>query len=312
MSLNPSMTNESEVLVSIDSFIQSICRYELINEHYFISTLKQLIPPFNSIYQPHLEYRYSVMLFKKMIDDLYNTNRLNYLDHLSRVEIFVLLRKVQYKNHDVTCESLFLQGQEKKNRVSLKTYLENLMLHYSKLLFIRIDLAIQYEFQHEIGIQQFNDYFRVFLNRVQNKDTCFQDLHGYAWAIEQGESKGYHCHVLLIYDGHKHQQDYGLGMRIGACWKELTEDKGYFFLSNTPAYKKRFQQKGSLGIGMIHRKDPLQVANAINAAMYLVNPEKDKQHLRVRVKGMRTFGKGVYHVGWRRHSIRTKKVLGLK
>ena len=102
---------------------------------------------------------------------------------------------------------------------------------------------------------------------------------------------------------HKHQSDYGLGMQVGECWEKITDQKGYFFLSNTSEYKKKFERKGMLGIGMIHRKDPLQVDNAINAAMYLVNPEKENQYLRVKVKGMRTFGKGRYDVPWRRNRV---------
>ncbi|MDO7412022.1 inovirus-type Gp2 protein [Acinetobacter baumannii] len=127
---------------------------------------------------------------------------------------------------------------------------------------------------------------------MHNQDTCFEDLQGYAWAIEQAEKKGYHSHLLLIYDGHKHQNDFGLASMVGESWNEITEDQGYFFTSNTPEYKNRLEQKGVLGIGMIHHDNPQQVQNAINAAMYLVNSEKDEQHLRARIKAMRTFGRG--------------------
>ena len=159
---------------------------------------------------------------------------------------------------------------------------------------------IALDHQHEVGIEQFNHYLRIFINRVQNQDTCFKDLQGYAWAIEQGEKKGYHCHVLLIYDGHKHQSDFGIALQVGQCWKQITENKGYFFTSNSTEYKNKFDQKGMLGIGMIYRKNPQQVQNAINAAMYLVNPEKDNQYLRVKTLRMRSFGKGQYEIDKRR------------
>lgn len=60
------------------------------------------------------------------------------------------------------------------------------------------------------------------------------------------------------------------------------------------------EKKGQLGIGMIHRNKPEQVQNAIKAAIYLVNPEKDHQHLRVKVQGVRSFGKGQYMIDSRR------------
>lgn len=300
MNLEPCNTNESEVLIDIDSFIQSVCKYDVFNPNDFRSKLKALIPDFKLIYRPNLKYSHSVLLFQKMVSDLDYITDINDIDQLSNAQILTLSDKAQYHGFDVEYELRSLQVQEHRNKSSLKEYLKDLIGHYSKLLFVRVDLSIHKDFQHEVNIETFNQYLKTFINRIQNKDTCFKDLQGYAWAVEQGERKGYHCHVLLIYDGHKHQSDYGLGMQVGECWEKITDQKGYFFLSNTSEYKKKFERKGMLGIGMIHRKDPLQVDNAINAAMYLVNPEKENQYLRVKVKGMRTFGKGVFEVDWRR------------
>lgn len=300
MTLEPCKTNESQVLIAIDSFIRSVCEYYIFDDAHFRSQLKKLIPLFKSIYRPHLKYSHSVMLFQKMVSDLDLLAGTYNIDQVPKGELLTLTDKAQYDGINVRWELRSLKVQELKNKSSLKEYLKDLIWHYSKLLFVRVDLSIQQEFQHEVNIEVFHQYLKTFINRMQNKDTCFNDLHGYAWAVEQGEKKGYHCHVLLIYDGHKHQSDYGLGMQVGMCWKKITDEKGYFFLSNTPEYKRRFEQQGTLGIGMICRNNILQVDNAINAAMYLVNPEKENQYLRVRTKGMRTFGKGVYDVSWRR------------
>ncbi|WP_262463358.1 inovirus Gp2 family protein [Acinetobacter radioresistens] len=222
------------------------------------------------------------------------------INDLSNFELRYLWNNALAYSQDVDLELLGFKNQEKRNRNGLEEYLTQLTKHYSKLLFIRIDLSIALKHQHEVGIERFNHYLRIFINRVQNQDTCFKDLQGYVWAIEQGEKKGYHSHVLLIYDGHKHQKDFGMAIQVGQCWTKITEGKGYLFTSNSPEYKERFNQKGILGIGMIHRNKPEQVQNAINAAMYLVNPEKDHQHLRVKVRGMRSFGKGQYEIDKRR------------
>ena len=95
-----------------------------------------------------------------------------------------------------------------------------------------------------------------------------------------------------------------MAIQVGQCWTEITESKGYVFTSNSTEYKERFNQKGILGIGMIHRNNPEQVKNAINAAMYLVNPEKENQHLRVKVQGMRSFGKSQYVIEKRRKCLK--------
>ena len=53
--------------------------------------------------------------------------------------------------------------------------------------------------------------------------------------------------------------------------------------------------KGTLGIGMTHRKDSDKVQNAINTLSYLTT-KKDKyeQRLKAKVPNMRTFGHGTY------------------
>jgi len=186
------------------------------------------------------------------------------------------------------------QNSEIKNKNSLQNYLEQLMNHYARLLFIRVDFAIKKEYQSEIDIQQFQAYLKILSNRYSNQDGCFSDLQGYAWAIEEGIDKGLHCHTLLIYDGNKHQNDFGLGKKVANYWIELTQGKGYCFISNTPEYKQQFEQQGTLGIGMIHRDNQKEVQNALNTASYLVNPEKEFQHLRVRLPRMRTFGTGQF------------------
>lgn len=295
--------NESKVLIDIDQFIQSIYKNEF-NEMQFKIRLNDLAHKFKAVYKPHLKYSESICIFKRIVSSL-DEILLGHksIDELRNFELRYLWNNALYYFNDVNLELLGFKNQEKRNRNGLEEYLIQLTKHYSKLLFIRIDLSIALEHQHEVGIEQFNHYLRSFINRVQNQDTCFKDLQGYAWAIEQGEKKGYHCHVLLIYNGHKHQKDFGMAIQVGQCWTRITESKGYFFTSNSPEYKERFNQKGILGIGMIHRNKPEQVQNAINAAMYLVNPEKDHQHLRVKVRGMRSFGKGQYEIGKRRDCV---------
>ena len=52
---------------------------------------------------------------------------------------------------------------------------------------------------------------------------------------------------------------------------------------------------GTLGIGMIHRNNASEVYNFFNYIVpYLVNGEKEQQHLRVKDSAyMRSFGRGV-------------------
>ncbi len=297
--------NESEVLILIDQFMQSLYKTKF-NEQQFKMSLKQLVPLFKTIYKAHLNYIKSIYGFQKVISSLDEFLKLiecQSIDDLTNSQLQFLWNNALYNAMDITEQLRLFKSQERSNQNSLETYIKQLTQHYAKLLFIRIDLSIELKYQHQLGIEQFYEYIRTFINRMQNQDTCFKDLHGYAWALEQGETKGYHCHVLLIYDGHKHQKDFGMAIQVGQCWSEITANKGYYFTSNDPDYKARFLQKGKLGIGMIHRNKPEQVENAINAAMYLVNPEKENQYLRAGVPKMRSFGKAQYKIDHRRGCI---------
>lgn len=305
--MNQSLTthSESDILIAIENFIVSLCILPF-NERKFRDFLQEYSLLFQSIYKSDYEYSESIEHFKKLVchvENIMNGRANLYGEALNAKQIISIVELICENKIHFAKQLIGLRAQEKRNKESLETYITQLTRHYSKLLFIRIDVAILKQHQHSVDIQQFNNYLTIFINRIQNQDTCFNDLEGYAWAIEQGDSKGYHSHILLIYDGHKHQKDFGMAIQVGQCWTKITKGKGYVFTSNSPEYKERFNQKGILGIGMIHRNKPEQVQNAINAAMYLVNPEKDQQHLRVKAQGMRTFGKGQFVIKKRRGCV---------
>jgi len=246
-----------------------------------------------------LQYYQTIRIYVECLQQLRRIGLTN-AGQLTKQHLSNLQSYIRSQWNRVVIDDHYFKLQEQRNRHSLEEYLKQLLNHYARLLLVRIDFAIKQEYQHEIGIVQFRDLMATMSNRYSNKNGCFSDLQGYAWAIEQGEDKGFHCHTLLIYDGSKHQNDYGLGLQIDQYWRQLTQDKGYCFISNNPKYKRKFEMQGTLGIGMIHRNNPMEVSNAINTALYLVNPEKDHQNLRLRIPRMRTFGTGSFDVPWRR------------
>lgn len=190
---------------------------------------------------------------------------------------------------------------EERNREQLLKHIDNLTRHYSKLLFVRVDLAYVKEKHADIDIRLFRDDVQKLTGYIQDGDRCFSDLEGYAWALEQGEEKGYHCHLLLIYNGAVRKQDYYYANEVIERWKQITKQDGYGFNCNSTEHKEQFRKLGKLGIGMIHRNDHISVENAKNVCSYLVNPEKDNQYLRVKPYRMRTFGTGSYRRNYRRY-----------
>lgn len=247
-----------------------------------------LFPDF--ILDPKYEYSEAIEIYAEVMQLL--KSKKEYLSQHDMDEY--VFEYIQNQAKRITDQDAGYRRCEEKNQNSLQTYLAKLLTHYARLLFVRVDFAIKKEHQHEVDIEKFQSYLKVMSNRYSNQDGCFTHLQGYAWAIEEGVDKGLHCHTLLIFDGNKHQNDFGLGLQVAQYWVELTQGKGCCFISNDPEYKKKFIQSDTLGIGMIHRNNLKEVQNALNAAQYLVNPEKELQHLRVRLPRMRTFGTGQF------------------
>ena len=98
-----------------------------------------------------------------------------------------------------------------------------------------------------------------------------------------------------MYDGNMHKDGFKMGQWVGQCWEQITHGCGYIFNCNHPDYMNRYEAMGTLGIGMTHSKNPDQVYNFLNYVIpYLVNDEKEQQHLRVKDSAyMRSFGRGV-------------------
>lgn len=205
-------------------------------------------------------------------------------------EVFKSFQKQLREQHKDFIEGL--QAKTYRNRQSLFKYFESLLKQHRKLLLVRVDLSYQYE--RSPTIRQFARDIKKLIERVQNKDTIFKDQVGYAHRLEQGgKSKGFHCHLLVIYNGSIRCRDSYLGQSIGELWQQqITKGDGLFFNCNQQDHKRRYQQSQKLGLGLIERKNKFTVSNAFEVIGYLALPEKDDQYLRAKLKGMRAFRKG--------------------
>jgi hypothetical protein len=184
--------------------------------------------------------------------------------------------------------------QSHQNGKRLENNVRTLISNYSRLLFVRVDLKYIQEISNHITIHDFNFHMKKLRDAIHNGDTCFTHLLHYALSLEQGEDNGgFHCHLLLIFDGEKHYKDSYLADQVGQKWQAITEGVGYCFILNTKEYKESFARYGKLGIGMIHRNNLQEVENAVNAALYLTRPDKPDgsyQRLKVFVPNMKAFG----------------------
>ncbi|MCU4568821.1 inovirus Gp2 family protein [Acinetobacter ursingii] len=294
--------HEAEVLAAVDHFIQEVClgSYDLYHQNLMID-LQKLVQSFKPIYNANLYYCNTVQIFIEVVNIVDHTLSLmpqadyDCIVCFDEMIVWHILTYIQSLSGCVKQQLIDFHQRELKNQQSLFEYASTLIHHYARTLVVRVDLSIKKEYQSFYNIQAFNQALDVLLRRIADQDTCFSGLHGYSWALEHGISKGYHCHLLLMYDGNIHQEGFMMGQWVSECWKQITHGCGYIFNCNHPDYMAIYELMGTLGIGMIHRHDEKKINNFLNYVVsYLVNGEKEQQHPRVKDSAnMRSFGKGV-------------------
>ena len=294
--------HEAEVLAAVDHFIQEVClgSYDLYYQNFMID-LQKLVQSFKPIYNANFFYCNTVQIFIEVVNIVDHTLSLmpqadyDCIVCLDEMTVWHILTYIQSLSGCVKQQLIDFQQRELENQHSLFDYTSTLIHHYARTLVVRVDLSIKKEYQALYNIQVFNKALETLLRRIADQDTCFSALQGYAWALEHGVSKGYHCHLLLMYDGNIHKGDFEMGQWVGDCWEQITHGYGYIFNCNHSDYKTIYEAKGTLGIGMIHRNNASEVYNFLNYVVpYLVNGEKEQQHPRVKDKSnMRSFGRGV-------------------
>jgi len=284
--------NESKLLIEMEVFVEGVVENNR-QPLKFYEDLVSLLIQFDEIYNPDFYYSSAIRamieimmdldeylldsesLYKRLINICFKELQYNFKRHYRR-------QKRQLRDH---------RYSESENTKKLVQRMKEISDKYSRILVVRVDLAYPIKYQDQIGIEDFSNDMDVLRTRLRDQDTIFNGLVEYAWALEQGESKGYHCHLLLAYKGSQRRNAYWVADQVGKLWSKITNSQGCHFNCHTQDYLKQFSDRNRLGIGMIHRNKPEEVSNMLNTVKYLVRPEKESQHLRVKcTKHMRTFG----------------------
>ena len=278
--------NEPQTLLAIENLMKAV-----IQKTYHWRNLKSdHVELRDEARTAHHSYREYTPLIQAYFDLLPEKIRLRDEEIFNNRAVFQ-----EFQSEIKEAQKKFIQGFKRNNRRNqrnLEEYFAALVERHRKLLLVRVDL--HYSSENNPSMQQFSEDVEKLISRIQNKDTIFKDQVGYAYRLEQGgKSRGYHCHLLIIYNGSLHCNDGYLGMKIGALWQEKIASKDdEFYNCNQSKYKRGYKEKGTLGIGMIHRADQREVENAHAVISYLARPEKDDQYLRGKLPDMREFSKG--------------------
>lgn len=275
--------NEPQILLAIENQMKEVIKktyrwQELESDLNRLRKDAKLIYDSNRTYSPLIQAYFDLLpeLIKKQDETIF----------LSPI-VFRQFQSALRQDH----KSFLKKNKTKRERnwKPFRKYFDDMVSHYCKLLLVRVDL--NYPEETHPGVTKFAEHMKVLLKRIHDKDTIFEGQIGYAYRLEQGgKSRGYHCHLLVIYNGSLHCNDNYYGHEIGQLWrKKITKGSGGFFNCNQASNKQRYRNKGTLGIGMIKRCDEKSVHNAFNVIRYLAMSEKADQYMRVYWKGMNQF-----------------------
>ena len=187
----------TEQLIRIDNLIRNVLIGTVSNQQ-IKEAITFISPDLAFILSGDLRYATTIQIYSEALHLLKQKQGIscNPMD-LTSIDIAHFIGYVLDQSQRIDLEDCRFAQQELKNRESLEIYLRQLLNHYARLLFVRVDFAIQQQYQSEIDIRQFHSLMKKMSNRYSNRDGCFSGLQGFAWAIEQGETKGFHCHILL-------------------------------------------------------------------------------------------------------------------
>ncbi len=290
------LINQEKLTLEIEKFLKRLKR-ERTKWYGFYSQLTNLLLGFNDIYDPDDEYTGYLKFFVILRYDLQRIDS-DYFDLMDELKIIGYREMRAWfldLSEDFEKDYKMIEKQKDENKIEVQEYCESIIGKYSRILVARVDLGYLQEHSSRIRVEDIYNDLDILLNRIQNKDGIFKHVVGYIWGVEQGgESKGFHCHLAIIYDNaYRDGSAVYWGNEIIELWRDITRGYGQGYNCWNRQRIAKLRRENKLGIGVIYRRDSTQVTNFIEAMQYIADHHKRTlQYLRVKPKGRRVFGKG--------------------
>lgn len=253
----------------------------------FYETFTDLLLDFDQVYNPDFSYTCLIDLFCSLLHDYdlqYETSSSLY-NRLKRTTFKDWQAYFNQARADHLNELRQHRHNERLNAAKLDNRLKEILKSYSAVLVVRVDLA----YMVSPDIEQVDNDLEMLRRKIKRSEYG-RDVLLLVWALEQGEKKGYHCHIALIFNERKRTSAWSIAKAVGELWKDVTEDDGSYFNCHNRRYLKQYEELDTVGIGIIYSEVDYQVRKMCSMLSYLARPEKE-QYLRVKTtRKMRTFG----------------------
>lgn len=278
--------NEAVLTIEIEEFIQSSL-LATRQPRSFYESFSELLLEFNQIYNPDYNYSSLIQLFCTLMYDYQ-------FDLDSPLTLHTRLKQNSFHEW----QQYFLQTQKSyKNEMSQHWYNESINAKnldmrllvlkdaYEALLVVRVDLS----YAQNRNILQVEQDLERLRSRI-NRSVYGGQVLLLVWALEQGASAGYHCHLALIFDERARIGAWSIAKSIGELWAEITDGRGRYFNCHDRQYLSRYEARGIIAVGVIFCKVDYQFDQMRSTLAYLARPKKGQQ-LRVKSsKKKRSFG----------------------
>lgn len=286
VSLNQNEINEASLLIEIESFVLTTLDATR-QPRSFYETFTDLLLDFDQVYNPDFSYTCLIDLFCSLLHDYdlqYETSSSLY-NRLKRTTFKDWQAYFNQARADHLNELRQHRHNERLNAAKLDNRLKEILKSYSAVLVVRVDLA----YMVSPDIEQVDNDLEMLRRKIKRSEYG-RDVLLLVWALEQGEKKGYHCHIALIFNERKRTSAWSIAKAVGELWKDVTEDDGSYFNCHNRRYLKQYEELDTVGIGIIYSEVDYQVRKMCSMLSYLARPEKE-QYLRVKTtRKMRTFG----------------------
>ena len=277
---------EANLSIEIEDFIKSSLHAKR-QPRSFYKNFCELLLDFDQVYNPDFSYSSLLQLFCNLLYEYQ-------LDLDSPTDLLRCLKRRsfdEWQRYFNTMKSAHLNERrqhrynESQHAENLDKRLTELTKSYEALLVVSIELS----YITNVNIQRVQDDLERFLRKV-NRSKYGDDVLLLVWALEQGsKSKGYHYHVVFIFDERDRIGAWTIANDMGELWQDITDGDGCYFNCHDRRYLKQYEENGMVGIGVIYSNLKYQVDRMRSVLLYLARPKKE-QYLRIKAtKKMKTF-----------------------
>ena len=120
----------------------------------------------------------------------------------------------QYNQYPIQCCEHRTYGYSVDTLAKLDSLLAHMTTRFSKVLFVRFDVRYPQELAYSVDNILFSNFMGTLVRYCQRKDYA----PAYLWVREHDSALNHHYHCIMLFNGHKIQNSYGVLKKAQELW----------------------------------------------------------------------------------------------